>query len=292
MMGTTATLTVDKFSVSVEQTPDSLTYSISPRGQPKVTPLAVACVVLVPLGYPLATLAVVVYALILGGADRPAWELALTGLFALQLAAWLVRMAGVIRGMISSPGSTPVAVLTFTGGGVSYGGEQVCELADVRGLRLFVYPLRGDPPGKLRAALSLAVGEERGTHGLLGRLDAADLRALAEDMQRRLAALRWDQGLMPALDPLSVVETTRESTAKLMSTRPPAARTLRGRVGRAVARHPLWAATAWGLVVLAGTFGSGRLVLAAGLRPGVLVGHVAVVFIYLLLLAQWVKARR
>jgi hypothetical protein len=169
-MGTIDTLSVDNFGISVEQTIDSLTYTVAPRDQPKSTSLALACVVLVSFGYPLGTLAIVVTALLISSGNRPAWELALTGLFVFQLGLWLVRMGTLIRRMISGSRVNPGVVLAFTGESVKHGSERVCDLVDIRGLRLFVYPLSGDPPGRLRAALSLVIGDENGTHGLLGRL--------------------------------------------------------------------------------------------------------------------------
>jgi hypothetical protein len=290
-MGVDDTFSIEGLDISVTETTDALTYTFTPQN-PKPKLKETIALVLVPFGYPLCVLALVVYALIISGANRPVWELVLTGLFVLQLVAWLVFLgSAILRTNLGSRFRKRV-VLAFTGTSVRHGSDHVCELADVRGLRVFIYSMSGDPPDKFRAALSLVIGDESGTHGLLGRLDATGLRALADDMQRRLAAFRFNQGLQAALDPLAVVETTREDAARSLSTRSPTRRTFRSRVTHTIVKKPWWACSAWCVVMLAGLFSSGRLVLAVGLDPAFLAGHAGLVVIHLLLLAQWIKDKK
>jgi hypothetical protein len=313
-MNSPDTLSIEGLDITVTETADALTYTFTPRtpGSPSRFPLFL---VLVFIGFPLAVLGLVVYALIVTDANRPDWELALTGSFVLQLVVYLVVGGSITRKMRHllwfRSSST---VLAFTGTGVRHGGNRVCELADVRGLRLFTYtekirylaevalprdvppdpnlpPIPPElapmapgerPPEKIEACLSLVIGEEGGTHCLFGGFDVPELRALADDIQRRLATFRSNQGIMSALDPLSVIETTSEDAPKLSHTRPQAGGAFRSLVlggALAVLGNP-WIRSAWCLAMLAGVYGSSRVVLAARLPAGLLAGHFILGFVH------------
>jgi hypothetical protein len=319
------TLSLEGLHITVTQTADALTYTFTPQtSRPSWPPVPVFFVV-VFIGFPLAILGLVVYALIVTDANRPSWELALTGSFVLQLVGWIVvgGWATLKVSLINFRSWFSASiVLAFTGAGVRHGGARVCELADVRGLRLFTYtekiryladtalprdvppdpnllPIPPElapmapgerPPEKIEACLSLVIGEEGETHGLFGGFDVPALRALAEDVYRRLAAFRTDQGLLSALDPLSVIETTAEDAPKLSHTRPPAGRAFGSlAVGAVHVLENRWAGLAWCLAMFAGLYGSARLVLAAGLSGALLAGHIVLGFVHFALLLGSLK---
>jgi hypothetical protein len=314
-MGEVETLTCDGMGVSVEETPDALTYTFAPQRHGPVPPAPVGflfVLVLCPLGY----LALVVYARAKAGA-RPDWEDFLTGVFAGQMIAWFVTGA-VLSGRLLRGAARPSRIaLEFTRTDVRHGGAAVCELERVRGLRLFVYtstprlladvplprtesppapglvPLPPEfapvaagerPPAETEACLSLVIGEELfpaksegsgGTHGLFGGFAAGELRALAEHLHRRLAAFRFNQGVADPLDAFSVVETTGDEAAKLMHTRPGTGS--RGRFDRAVLSLLRYRrfGIAWSVTMLAGLYATARLIPAAGLAPSLVLPHCA-----------------
>jgi hypothetical protein len=283
---------LDAVDVAVTETADALTYTFTSPNAPRA-PAVPAFLVLFFVALPLGVLALIAYALVLTNGDRPEWELVLTGVLGVQLVGWLVLGTNFVAGMARSA-LRRGTVLAFTAAGVWHGARRVCALADVGGLRLFVYPAGGARPGKTEACLSLVVGEEipsakpegvGGTHGLFGGFDAGALRALAEDLRRRLTAFRFDQGMVAALDALDVVETTENEAAALMHTRP-APPSVSGFVAE---NAPLvllnrWAGVGWCLAMLAGLYGSGRLIAAAGLPPAALVGHGFLGLIHFMLL--------
>ncbi len=213
--------------------------------------------------------------------------------------------------------------LTFTAAGLRHGDRDVCELAAVRGLRLFVYPVaiqyladvplpRTDsppatnrpllppefapippgerPPDRTEAALSLVIGDEGRTHGLFGGFDPAALRTLADDIHRRLTAFRYNCGLTTPPDALGVVETTAEAVEELMHTLPPTG--VRGRfvVGLLVLTNR-WVGVLWCAAMFAGLVASGRLIVAAGLNPALLAWHGLLGFIHLALLFFHLQGR-
>ncbi len=306
-------LTLDELDVTVAETADALTYTFTPRnpGPRPGFPLVLAALF---VGLPLGILGLVGYALAITGANRPVWELALTGVFAVQLVGWLVLGTSTILGLMFRTwlrhGRS--STLVFTGTHVLHADVRVGELATVRGLRLFVYPvviryladsplprtesppdarlppippdLAPIPPGERppdtsEAGLSLVVGDEGGTHGLFGGFDPPVLRALADHIHHRLTAFRSNQGMMSPLDPLAVVETSSEEVERRMNTRP--TRRIGGfAAGSGLVLQNRWAGTAWCVAMLAGLFASGRLIGAAGLGAGALVGHFVLGFLH------------
>ncbi|MCI0704209.1 MAG: hypothetical protein L0241_24390 [Planctomycetia bacterium] len=271
--------------VTVEESPNSLTYTFNPHNpvpRLRVPPFLVLFMVVLPLG----VLGVVTSALIISDANRPAWELVLTGLFIAQLVAWLSSGGAAILRMLFRSWRAHRTTLIFTRAHLSHGGNRVCELAHVRGLRLFICLETDEQPGKSRAGLSLVIGDERATRGLFGGFEPQALRTLAEDIQRRLTAFRFNQGLMSPLESLSEVETTEGDAANLMDTFPTRG-TLPGftsGAARLILDNP-WAGIAWCLVIFAGLFASGRLMLGVGLSPALLTGHLFLGFIHLAMLS-------
>jgi hypothetical protein len=297
------TLSLEGLDITVTETTDALTYTFTPQtSRPVRSKFPLTLVVLV-IGFPLGLLALVAYALIVTNANRPGWELALTGLFAVQLIGLLVSFGAAVLKMSFRSWFRPSIVLVFTDTGVRHGGDRVCELVDVRGLRLLTYtekiryladtalprdvpPAPGlppippelapmapgeRPPEKIEAYLSLVIGAEGETHGLFGGFDVPALRALADDIHRRLAAFRANQGLLSALDPLAVIETTGEDAQKFSHTRSkPASGPLA--LARAIVENR-WAGSAWCLAMFAGLYGSAQLVLSAKLPAALLLGH-------------------
>jgi hypothetical protein len=300
------TFALDGTDVTVSETADALVYTFTPRrsGPRPSFPLVIMFVFVV---FPLGLLALVGYAYS-KAANRVEWEDALTGVFVAQLLAWLVFGIGqfwlVLRWWWRPFGT----VLKFTRKDVWHGNPRVCALDELRGVRLFVYPtapvrlLADDPPPRTEAppnpnvlpippelapiapedrpappteaCLSLVISEDGGTHGLLGGFPDQPLRAFAEDLHRRLAAFRFNQGIMAQLDALSVVETTEAEAPKLMHTRR-AAGSIRWLGLNAVGFVLLnrWVSIPWCVTMLTGLYASGRMIVAAGLGPRFLLGH-------------------
>jgi hypothetical protein len=299
------TIPLDGLEVTVAETTDALTFALVPKRVGPRPPGALV-VVLVAFGMPLGMVALVVYAVVITGANRPDWELALAGVVVFQLLAWLVTGgAGALRVALGL-GLRHGATLSFTATHVYHAGARVCELTEVRGLRLFTYPVKiqylsdislprdtppvpnkppippelapipsdARPPEKTEAALSLVIGEEGLTHGLLGGFDPTAVRAFADALQRRLASFRFNQGILAPLDQVGPVETTEQEVGELMNTRPHAGRVRAFTFAAflAILNNPLLCIL-WCVAMLAGLYGSGRIVLAAGLPRGLLVGH-------------------
>jgi hypothetical protein len=309
------TISLDGVDVTVTETPGALTFTIVSNRAPR-RPNGCLALVLVAVGVPLGLLALVVYALVRTEANRPEWELALTGLFVVQLVWWLGTTGGGAIRFGLGLGFRPLT-LRFTAAHVYHGGDWVCELAEVRGLRLFTYreqvqylsdlPLPRDtspvpdkppippelapmppdarPPEKTEAGLSLVIGDEGQTHGLLSGFDPAAVRAFADALQLRLAAFRFNQGILAPLDPVAQVETTSQEVWNVMNTRPPVRRIrlFSAAATIAILGNP-WLCLLWCAAMLAGLYGSGRLILAAGLRPTFLIGHLLLGAIHVLLL--------
>jgi hypothetical protein len=297
------TFTLDGMRVSVEETPDALTYTFAPQRRHPMAPSPVGFVfvlVLVPLGY----LALVVYAHS-KIANRPEWEDFLTGVFAGQMLAWLVTGAAQCYQILRQSYRPYGIILQFTRTYLHHAGRRVCELEEVRGLRLFVYtaPVRprvGEPapseePPKTEACLSLVIGEEvpsakpdgfGGTHGLFGAFDAAPLRELAEHIHRRLAAFRPNQGIMAPLDALSVVETTESDAYDWMHTLP-----AKGTYGgfsfaALLLLQNRWLGIGWSVAMFAGLYATMRVIAAAGLGQPFILPHclLGVVHFFLLVI--------
>jgi hypothetical protein len=285
------TFTLDEMRVSVEETFDTLTYAFVPQRRHPMVPSPVGCVfvlVLAPLGY----LALVVYAHS-KVANRPEWEDFLTGVFAGQMLAWLVTGAAQCYQILRWSYRPYGTVLQFTRTHLHHAGRRVCELEQVRGLRLFVYtaPARPlaptsvpseEPSLKTEACLSLVIGEEvpsakpegfGDTHGLFGAFDAAPLRELAEHIHRRLKAFRLNQGEMAPLDALSVIETTEDDAANQMHTRP-----AKGSYGgfsfaALLLLQNRWLGIAWCVTMFAGLYATMRVIAAAGLGQPFILPH-------------------
>lgn len=281
------TFSFEGMNVSVEESPDALAYRFVPLT--RVTrPGLPLTFLLVFVAYPLALFALVVYARS-RVAGRPEWEDTLTGVFLGQLLAWLavaaVQLADKIFWLYRPYGT----ILKFTRTHLWHGDARVCELEQVRALRLFVFstepaaPADEGPP-KREAHLSLVIGEKGYTHGLFGGFDEPVLRGLAEHIHRRLSAFRTNQGMMEPFAPLDVVETTEDEAAKLMHTRP--APDSFGSVGVAGARlifENRWAGIAWCAAIFAGVFASGRMIGAAGFTAPYLLGHGLLAFVHVAL---------
>lgn len=285
---------VEKLGVTVEQSTDALTYTFQPKG-PAFRPglsFFPGLLVLFFVGIPLVLLGLVGYAYS-KTMNRPQWEEVLTGVFVAQLFVWLVVGIGEtvttlrwsLRGMTT--------VLRFTRTEVRHGGNRVCELEDIRALRLITFPAT-DEAGKVESCLSLVIGEDGGTHGLLGGFEQHQLRILAEDVQRRLARFRFDQGIVSSLESLSVVEAaTDEEAAKLMHTRPAQGGFRMFAGGAFSLLFNRFFGSLWCLAMFAGLVASARLVLAAGLHPAFLIGHIPIGLMHLaLLLAIWNTSAR
>jgi hypothetical protein len=265
------TFPFDGMRVSVEETPDALTYTFAPRERrpPAVSPVSfVLVLVLFPLWY----LALIVYAHS-KVANRPEWEDFLTGVFAAQLLVWLVTGTAQCYQILRQSYRPYGIILQFTRTHLRHAGRRVCELEQVRGLRLFVYPASGKEQGTSEACLSLVIGEEGGTHGLFGGFDPQPLRALAEHIHRRLAAFRLNQGIMAPIDALSVIETTEDDATNQMHTRPATGSFGGFGLGAMLILQNRWLGIAWCLTTLAGLFASARMIAAAGLGVPFLLGH-------------------
>jgi hypothetical protein len=281
------TFTLDGMRVSVEETTDALTYTFAPQRRHPMVPSPVGCVfvlVLIPLGY----LALVVYAHS-KVANRPEWEDFLTGVFAVQMLAWLVTGAAQCYQILRRSYRPYGIILQFTPTHLHHADRRVCELEQVRGLRLFVYtttPPRADAPvppepprPETEACLSLVIGEEvppvkpegfSSTHGLFGAFDAAPLRELAEHIHRRLAAFRLNQGIMAPIDDLSIIETTEDDACDRMHTRP-----AKGSYGgfsfaALLLLQNRWLGIGWCVTMFAGLFAVARTIAATGLGPAFL----------------------
>jgi hypothetical protein len=275
--------TFEGVDVTVEESADALTYTFRPS-KTNFRPGFPLIILLVFTALPLGLLAVTAYAYS-KLANRPEWELALVGVFAVQLLAWFAFGAArcylVLRWWYRPFG----IVLKFTHTHIWHGGGRVCELADLRGLRLFAHPATGEHADQRFAALSLVIGADEGTHGLFGGTPEQSLRTFAEGLHRRIMRFRENQGLMTALEPLAVVETTEDGAAKLSHTRP-----ARGSITRAMnaAGYILinrWAGIVWCASMIAGLAASAQMILAAGLSPAFLVGHATIGMFHFLLLS-------
>ena len=146
---------------NVADVPD-LTYTFAPRlaGSQRGFPFILVFVLVV---FPLALLALVAYAYS-KVANRPEWEDFLVGVLSAQLLVWLVTGTNQCYWLIRSSYRPFGVVLKFTRAHVWH-GIRVCDLEQVRGLRLFVYsPVEpvpaenptgaDDPPPPKRAALT------------------------------------------------------------------------------------------------------------------------------------------
>src|SRR5205814_6802910 len=122
-------------------------------------------------------------------------------------------------------------------------------------------PIKPDPsePPQREAGLSVLVGEERRTYGLLGGFDPEELGKLADDLHRRLTAFRHEQGLVEPLDPVSVVETTSGEVEDAMNTLPPTGALRRFAGAGFLLLRNRWTGTVWCLAMLAGLVASGSL---------------------------------
>lgn len=283
-MSNSETFPLEKLDVTVTETADALTYTFVPRER-YWRPGLLVIPLLLFVAFPVALLSLVGYALVRTGANRPEWELALTAVFVVQALGWLVFGFSTVWVLIRAR-LRPGTVLRFTRTNLWHGVNRVCELEQVRGLRLFTYPAGGEHVGQTHACLSLVIGEDSRTHGLLGGFPEQSLRAFADGLHRRLSAFRADQGLMAPLDALATVETTENEAEKLMHTRP-ATGSVR-RVTGGVAQFVLgnrWAGIVWCVAVLAGLFATGRLIVDAGLSPAFLAGHATLGMFHFLLLA-------
>ena len=281
-MGQCETFTVGEMDVAVDEAADALSYTFRPRG-PAYRP-GFPLALLVPfVALPLGMLALVGYSHT-KAANRPEWEEVLTAVFAAQMTAWLVLGAFESATMLAWSLRGIATELRFSPAGVRYGAGRVCDLEEVRGLRLFTYlPTRGERGGQSEECLSLVVGEDGDTHGLLGGFTEGELRALAEDIHRRLSAFRFGQGILAPLEPLSVVETTEDEAERLMHTRP-ARGGFRLLAGFGLLVGHRWIGAAWCLAMFAGLFASGRLVAAAGFPDAFLLGHAFAGFLHVALL--------
>lgn len=257
------TFTADGMRVSVEESADALAYTFLPRENLARPPAPVGFFVVMVL-YPLGLLALVAYARSRVG-NRPEWEDVLLGALAAQLLVWLVTGAVQFYHIFLASAHPFGTVLKFTRNGVWHGRPRVCDLEQVRGLRLFVYP-DPDRPGERNAGLSLVIDPEGQTLGLLGAFSELSLHELAEHIHQHLSQFRSDQGLMAALDALSVTEVaTDKDAADLMDTRPSTS-------GTAIPLDPLlilnvrWAGLLWCTTMLAGLFASVRVLFAADFR--------------------------
>ena len=300
-MNNVETFTFEGVSASVEETADALTYHfVQQKPPPGISPVGFIFVLVL---YPLALLAFVVYAHS-KVANRPEWEDVLVGVFCAQLLVWLVTGTSQCYWLIRSSYRPSGTVLKFTRAHVWHGSRRVCELEQVRGLRLFVYsrvnlvptesPAQADataaPPAKravleTEACLSLVIGEEGHTHGLFGGCEADTLRAVAESIHRRLAAFRSNQGMMTTLDALSVIETTETDAVKLMHTRPtPDSLATYGLAGARFVFTNRWGGIAWSVAMFAGLFASVQMIGAAGFSAPFILPYGLLAFIHFFLL--------
>lgn len=287
------TFTCDGTRVSVEETPDALTYTFAPQRRYPMAPSPVGFVfvlVLMPLGY----LGLVVYAHS-KVANRPEWEDFLVGVLAGQLLAWLVTGAAQCYQILRQSYRPYGIVLRFTRAHLFHAGTRVCELEEVRGLRLFVYTPaapRTDAPGRTQepprpeteACLSLVIGETGDTHGLFGATDARPLRELAEHIHRRLAAFRLNQGIMAPLDAFSVVSTTENDAYDRMHTRPATGSYGGFSFAALLLLQNRWLGIAWCVTMFAGLYASARTIAAAGLAQPFILPHCLLGLVHFFLL--------
>jgi hypothetical protein len=289
------TFRIEGMDVSVEESTDTLTYTFKPK-DPASQPSVPFGLVVPLMIFPLGLLGLVGYAYS-KTANRPEWEEILTGVFVVQMLVWFV--VGAVESILMFRWTLHSrTVVRFTHTHVWHTGDRVCEFEEVRGLRLFTYPAtaeRFDPegPGKLEACLSLVIGEDGSTHGLFGGFDELQLRKLADDMHRRLAKFRFDQGIVAALEAISVVETTQDEAVKLMHTRPARGAFRMFASGAFSLLLSRVFGTMWCLAMFAGLYASGRLVAAAGFSGAFLLGHSLVGFVHFaLLMAIWGQSSR
>jgi hypothetical protein len=102
--------------------------------------------------------------------------------------------------------------------GIRFGAR--FPLSSIRQVKVFIYPDRGAEDGGELADLSLAMGEDRATYGILRGFDRAPVEALARDLSDRLGQLLSDFGAGPPLDPPAVIETTPKEAGNLNHTLP------------------------------------------------------------------------
>jgi hypothetical protein len=285
-------------NAAVEESADALTYTFTPteRLPHYGVPLGI---VVIFAGLPLGLLGLVVYALVVTNANRPEWELALTVTFILQTLTWIAVIGSTFLGAFYHSWFRFPTVMRFTHTHLWYASKRVCEVEEVRGLRLFTYP--ASDATKIEGCLSLVIGEEvpsakpegfGGTHGMFNGFDPQDLRALAEDIHRRLTAFLHNQGMTARIEPLSVIETTEDDANAKIHTRP-VARSLGGLIsGMSVSiLHNPWVGSVWCLLLLAGLYASAQLILAV-FHFAFLIGHVVLAFMTFALLMYHLNYKR
>jgi|GEM_PF-4947179 len=283
---------IGEMTVAVEESSDVLTYKFTPRGS--TARLGFPFALLLPLVvFPAGLLGLVFYASS-RVENRPRWEEVLTGVFAAQMLVWLlvgmVESTVMLRWTVFRSHTT---LLRFTATQVWHGGNRVCAPEQLRGLRLFVYPTLEKESNKLEACLSLVIGDAGDTHGLFGGLEQEQLRTLAEDIQRRLTTFRFNQGILAALEALSVVETTADKASELMHTRPPTGGFRLFATASLLLLQNRWVGSLWCIAMFAGLFATGHLILAAKLPKTFLFGHALVGFLHLaMLLGIWGQPNR
>ncbi|MCS6864684.1 MAG: hypothetical protein RMJ56_17790 [Gemmataceae bacterium] len=282
--------TVQQMSVTVTASPEALTYTFTPPAagpRPRLSLLTLGVFVVVPL----CLLAGVISAGVVNPVAEPRWSLLLSGTCLVQALIWLT-VGAIIVVEIVRLGQANV-VLRFTPTAVWHQHHRVCRLSELRGLRLWHYHATTGPrAGQREAYLSLLIGDTEQTHGLFGRFDEPQLLYLADDMHRRLTAFGFHQGLMPALEPLSIVACTEAEAVQQMNTRPPHS------ISRSYAQRCLnlvgqpVTGTLWCLLMFAGLFASGQRMMDAELSHGWLLAHVVSGFLHvILLLGIWSSKR-
>ncbi len=279
--------TLEGMSATVEESADALAYTFRPLTRVARPPFPFGfAVVLVVL--PLLVLMSVV-AVLNRAANRPDWEVVLSVAVAGQLLLWLVAGAVQLALLLRMWFRANVTTLRFTRTHLWHGNTCVCELEQLRGVRLFVYP-SGDAR---EAHMSFVIGDDEQTHGVFGAFAEPALRAFAEELTRRVAAFRSNQGVMTALAPLSEVETTEKDAGERMHTRPvpPGARRVSlVSIGFVLQNRVI--GLVWCAVMLAGLAASARTAVAVGLSPAFLVGHALLGTFHLMLLSAHLRRKR
>lgn len=303
MASTAEALSLDTWQVTISSGPGEIRYSLRAPDPASPSGLGGPLGVLAFCGFAWGLALAIVGRVLFFGPAGPGWAVALGWLFTAQMAVhlpltglslwryWTWRRLGRTDYVF-----TPDRVVICDDDQV----WALCLARELRGLQVFIYPDTA-PDGHEAAPepladLVLIVGDERLNFARYVGFPAADVRALAEELHRRLGPFRAEHGL-PPLEPLAVIETTGpEAEASWGANRHSRPGRSAGdffkRCGRAgllsMTQYP-WLATVWGLGVFAGAAGAYRLLPGAGGgREAVLLAT----FIYAVLLAAvWMAFR-
>jgi hypothetical protein len=236
-------------------------------------------------GLPAAGAGLALYALGAPGGPLPWYQAALVGLFALQnavraaLGITSVIVLGLFHALVRRFGRHELA---FGPSEMHFGGRlgkarfgDRLSLGDVRQIIVYTYPESDEPGAAAEADLSIVLGNERATYGILRGFDGAAVESFARDISSRLGQLLSDLGIGRQPEAVAVVETASKVARALSHTLPRVPPRGWDRLARLV-RRALFVPAAnralglvWGGLLAAGTVALIPLLLRGGPSWGV-----------------------